>query len=1014
MLFQIEVALKPNIPDPVGAGVKHDILDFLPAGRHGGVKPVSDVRFASLYVIEGQLSPNEIDTIASYVLSDQTVQQFAVNKPLELFKNSPHAVVTVFLKPGVMDPVEASALKAVSDLGFRIDSVHTGRKYYLKGSIKEADIKRLSARIFANPVIENFFIGHKVLTEIPSAPPYTFKLSTVPILDADSETLMCISKERCLSLNPDEMKTIVDYFRSQKRNPTDIELETIAQTWSEHCKHKTLKGLIKYKETLPDGTERTQTIDNLLKQTVMKVTTELDKPWCISVFKDNAGIIEFDKNNAVCFKVETHNHPSAIEPYGGAGTGIGGVIRDVMGCGLGAKPVANTDIFCFAPPDFPTDKVPKGVLHPKRIFKGVVAGVRDYGNRMGIPTTNGALYFDDRYLANPLVYCGTAGIMPRTKCFKRANQGDLILLAGGRTGRDGIHGVTFASIELDEKSEMISSGAVQIGNAIEEKKMLDVILKARDLEYYTAITDCGGGGLSSAVGEMAEELGCVVELEKVPLKYQGLSYTEIWISEAQERMIMSVPPKYEKQILELFAKENVEATIIGHFTGDKRLTLKYKGNTVADLEMEFLHNGLPKLELPAEWAVPAADREKHVYNKKIDLGQTLKRVLGMPNICSKEWVIRQYDHEVQGASALKSMQGRNNDGPGDGYVCRPLLDSHRGFVLANGMSPKYGDLDPYHMAASAIDEALRNIVASGGDPERTAILDNFCWGNVNNPRHLGAIVRASQACYDIAKIYQTPFISGKDSLNNEYRVSRPIGRGSPLAAANKTISIPYSLLISAISVIEDVRKVVSMDFKSEGRLVYIVGLTRDELGGSHYHDLLGLKGGQVPKVDATAGRQIMLAVSKAIGSGLVSACHDLSEGGLAVAAAEMAFAGEVGLEIELAKAPYELRPVRSTGRKHPLERTGYITNYESKDDIILFSESNSRFLVEVRPEHKADFENTLAGCSYGLIGRTVKQKKLIIKGVVGHVSGRSAAADKIIITEDLSVLKESWQKPFRW
>ncbi|MBI5779503.1 MAG: phosphoribosylformylglycinamidine synthase subunit PurL [Planctomycetes bacterium] len=978
MLYQIEVALKPQLTDPVGNGVLHDVRDF-------GIKTISDVRFASVYVLDAELSPHEVESIAQQILADQTVHQFSCQKPMELFKNSLHAVVTVFLKPGVMDPVEASALKAITDLGYRINSVHTGRKYYLKGSIKEPNLKRLAGRIFANPVIENFFIGHKTLTSIPSAPPYSFKLETITLTDAPDEALMKISKERCLSLNLNEMKTVSDYFKSQKRNPTDIELETIAQTWSEHCKHKTLKGLIKYSETQPDGTVKTQVIDNLLKQTVMKATNELDKPWCISVFKDNAGIIEFDKANALCFKVETHNHPSAIEPYGGAGTGIGGVIRDVMGCGLGAKPILNTDVFCFAPPDFPADKVPRGVLHPKRIFKGVVAGVRDYGNRMGIPTANGALFFDDRYLANPLVYCGTAGIMPRTRCFKHVNEGDLILVAGGRTGRDGIHGVTFASIELDEKSEMISSGAVQIGNAIEEKKMLDVILKARDLEYYTAITDCGGGGLSSAVGEMAEETGAVVELEKIPLKYQGLSYTEIWISEAQERMVMSVPPKHEKAILELFAKENVEATIIGRFTGDKRLTLKYQGNTVANLEMEFLHNGLPKVELQAEWTVKPT--KAGAVKKKVKLGQALKQILGMPNVCSKEWVIRQYDHEVQGASALKSMQGVNNDGPGDGCVTRPMPDSpssceqglgsYRGFVIANGMSPKFGDLDPYAMAASAIDEALRNIVASGGDPERTAILDNFCWGNINNPEQLGAIVRASQACYDIAKVYETPFISGKDSLNNEYRVS-----------AKKTISIPYSLLISAISVIEDVRKVVSMDLKGAGNLIYSVGLTKDELGGSHYYDLLGVKGGRVPQVDTTAGRQIMLAVSQAIKTGLVRACHDLSEGGLAVAAAEMAFAGEVGMEINLKTMPYEIQD----------------TGYRMQDEVILFSESNSRFLVEVKPEHKAEFESVLAGCAYGLIGQTVKPKKLVINGISG----------KAVINEDLADLKESWQKPFRW
>lgn len=970
MLFQIEVALKPNIPDPIGAGIKQDINDF-------GIKNVSEVRFASVYVLDAELSLKDAETIAGHILADLTVQQFSVAKPLNPFKNNKHSVVTVFLKPGVMDPVETSALKALNDLGFRINSVYTGRKYYLKGSVKETELQRLSTRVFANPVIENFFIGHKVLSEIPSAPPYLFKLETIGLIHADDSNLIKISREKFLSLNIDEMKTVQSHFAGQKRNPTDIEIETIAQTWSEHCKHKTLKGLIKYRQTGPDGVTTTQIIDNLLKQTVMKATQDLNKPWCISVFKDNAGIIDFDKNNAVCFKVETHNHPSAIEPYGGAGTGIGGVIRDVMGCGLGAKPVLNTDVFCFAPPDFPVNKVPKGVLHPKRIFKGVVAGVRDYGNRMGIPTANGALYFDERYLANPLVYCGTVGIMPRTKCFKHVQIGDLILVAGGKTGRDGIHGVTFASIELNEKSEMISSGAVQIGNAIQQKKMMDVILKARDLEYYSSITDCGGGGLSSAIGEMAEETGATVDLEKIPLKYRGLSYTEIWISEAQERMVMSVPPKYEKAILELFAQESVEATIIGRFTGDKRLTLKYQGNTVADLDMEFLHNGLPKLALLAEWTISGENKPIRIKKSAENPGQTLKRILSMPNICSKEWVIRQYDHEVQAGSVLKALQGANNDGPGDGCVCRPILDSRRGFVIANGMNPKYGDLDPYAMAASAIDEALRNIVACGGDPEKTAILDNFCWGNVNNPKQLGAIVRAAQACYDVAKAYETPFISGKDSLNNEYRVS-----------ADKNISIPYSLLISAISVIGDVSQVVSMDLKKAGNLIYLVGLTKEELGGSHYYDLLGVKNGAVPQVDTAAGKQTMLSVSKAIRAGLVSACHDLSEGGLAVSAAEMAFAGDIGAEINLAKAPYESQ----------------LTESNRQNNGILFSESNSRFLLEISPEHQAELEKTLNGCAYGMIGKTIKPKKFIVNGIEG----------KTIINESLAALKECWKKTLDW
>ncbi|MEK7852621.1 MAG: AIR synthase-related protein, partial [Planctomycetota bacterium] len=530
--------------------------------------------------------------------------------------------------------------------------------------------------------------------------------------------------------------------------------------------------------------------------TIMKATKQLNKPWCVSVFKDNAGIIRFDDHYNICFKVETHNHPSAIEPYGGANTGIGGVIRDIMGTGLGGKPILNTDVFCFAPPDTLQEKIPPGVLHPKRIFRGVVAGVRDYGNRTGIPTANGALFFDERYLGNPIVFCGTVGLIPKDMCGKNANPGDAIVVVGGRTGRDGIHGATFSSVELHEKSEQTSGGAVQIGNAITEKALLDVLLQARDKGLYHCITDCGAGGLSSAVGEMGQDLGAVVNLEKVPLKYEGLSYTEIWISEAQERMVIAVAPEKEVELLTLCKSENVGATVIGRFTNDKTLRLFYNAQPVGEIDMDFLHNGIPRLERKATWHKTVFEEPN--LPEKGDYGADLKKILSAWNVCSKEWVIRQYDHEVQGGSVLKPLQGVNNDGPGDACIITPVLGSRKGIIVSNGMNPRYGDIEPYNMAASAIDEALRQIIAVGGNLGQVALLDNFCWGNTNKPDRLGSLVKTAQGCYDVAIAYGTPFISGKDSLNNEFITEK------------ETIVIPPTLLFSSVAVMDDVRIAISM------------------------------------------------------------------------------------------------------------------------------------------------------------------------------------------------------------
>jgi len=953
-LFRIEVSVKPTFPDPEGERLEKDIRDI-------GISTVEQVRVSDVYLLDGQLDEAEMGEIGSGLLADPVVEDFSWGEgPLSSTEETGARVVEVAYNPGVADPVAASVSKAIRDLGIAtVTSVKTARKYSLWGDLSEEGLQSISSKLLVNSLVQHV-VTKSEMVGLPSTI-YEFTPVTVDLLGLDDDGLMELSRDR-LWLNLSEMRCIRDYFSRLGRIPTDVELETLAQTWSEHCIHKTFKSRIRLGRL---------TIDNLLKSTVMKVTEELKKPWCLSVFRDNAGVIDFDGRHAVCFKVETHNHPSALEPYGGAATGIGGVIRDIMGTGLGAKPILNTDVFCFGPPDFSYDRLPEGVLHPRRIFKGVRAGVADYGNRLGIPTLNGAILFDERYIGNPLVFCGTVGLLPVSMSQRGQQQaGDLVVLAGGRTGRDGIHGVTFASGDLTRKSEAVSSSSVQIGDPITEKKVIDALLKARDRRLYRRITDCGGGGLSSAVGEMAEDTGVRVYLDRVPLKYLGLSYTEIWISESQERMIMAVPPDMVKELIAIFESEGVEATVIGEFTDTRRLELFYEGNLVCDLDMRFLHDGLAQLEKEATWELPRHDDPD--FPPPTNLRQDLLSVLASWNVCSKEWVIRQYDHEVQGGSVIKPLTGVYNDGPSDAAVVRPVLDSDRGIVVANGINPKYGDIDPYWMAASAIDEALRQVVAVGGSLRKVALLDNFCWGNPDKPDRLGGLVRAAQACYDVAIGYQTPFISGKDSLYNEFDT----GEGS--------ISIPPTLLISAVAVIDNVEKAITMDCKRKGDMIYIVGTTWNELGGSQYYGIHGYVGNRVPRVDPRKGKALMDALTAVMENGLVSACHDLSEGGIGVAAAEMAFAGSLGMVVHLGKVPL-----------------GEVIN---RDDCVFFSESNTRFLVEVAPEDRQRFEGMMTGVEFAAIGEVTDKGELEVFGL----------NEQLLLSTPVGELKEAWQRPLRW
>ncbi len=989
MQYRIEVIHKKDCKDPDGLSALADVRDL-------GMGSVEEIHAVQVYLVDGDLEAARVRKLAEELFLDPVIQRYRICGPDQeawpwAEGKGVHSI-EVKRKPGVMDPVEQSAMKGAADLGLAdgLEAVRTAEKYLIRGELSPAQLERIAWRVLANDTIEEVHIDEPEVQYPLHRVEYEFELQHVPLREADPDELMRISEEGVLSLNLEEMRTVQRHFRNLGREPTDLELEVLAQTWSEHCVHKTLKGHITYSGPVPEGWEDyvedgRLVVDNLLAETVARATHELDKPWCVSVFEDDAGVIVFDEEHDVCFKVETHNHPSAIEPYGGANTGIGGVIRDPLGTGGGAKPIANTDVFCFGPPDMAEEDVPEGALHPRRVMKGVVAGVRDYGNRMGIPTVNGAVYFDPRYTGNPLVYCGNVGLMGKDSQKKWPNPGDLIVVIGGRTGRDGIHGATFSSVELTSESEEVSSTAVQIGNPITEKKVVDVLLQAREKGLYSAIADCGAGGLSSAVGEMGEKIGAEAEIEDVPLKYQGLSYTEIWISEAQERMVLAVPPENLKELMAIFEAENVETTVIGRFTDDETLTVRYGGQVVCELDMDFLHNGLPRFEGSATWEPPRfadplvedsaeeADQEacRRALEGPEDYADALCRILAAPNVRSKEWIVRQYDHEVQGQTIVKPLVGAANEGPGDSAVLAPVLGCHRGIAIACGLNPKYGDIDPYHSVASAVDEALRNITAVGGTIERTAILDNFCWGNTDRPEQLGTLVRAALACYDYAVGFGVPFISGKDSLNNEFNTGTEV------------ISVPPTLLISAMGIIEDVRRTVTMALKEEGNWIYLVGATRPELGGSHYLELFGLTGLSVPRVHLEQAKPTMLAVSRAIEAGLVRSCHDLSEGGLGVTAAEMAFAGGVGMRLLLASVPW------TGGEGHRL------------DSVLLFSESNSRFLAEVRPEDAEDFENASEGIPVARVGQTDSSAELTVEGREGSV----------VLRASLDRLKSAWQTP---
>jgi len=785
------------------------------------------------------------------------------------------------------------------------------------------------------------------MTSIYERKKLPFELLEINLLHANEKQLLQISRELGLALNLEEMKACKRYFSKRRRNPTDVELQTIGQTWSEHCYHKTFKG-----EILA-GKRKVR----LFKDFISKTTKELSPNWCISVFEDNAGIVDFERGYAIAAKVETHNHPSAIEPFGGAATGVGGVIRDILG--VWAKPIANIDVLGFGPLDYSYKALPAGVKHPKYIFRGVVAGVGSYGNNMGIPTVNGGIYFDESYAGNPVVYCGCVGLLPVEKYVKRTRPGDIAVLAGGRTGRDGIHGVTFASAELTSESGEISRPAVQIANPIEEEKLKRAIIQIRDGGLASGITDLGGGGLSCAAGEVANRSNCGirVELEKVKLKYPNMLPWEIWISESQERMFLTIPKKNVQRVIEIFDGEDVEASVVGRFTEGSAVKVLYHGHEILNLDLDFLY-GPPTIKRTAKRKPDRLTEPR--LSQPSDLTKVLLKLLAAPNIASKESVVRTYDHEVQGNTILKPLHGKYG-GPNDAAILKPFQDSWRGVVLSCGMNPSYGQINPYWMAAASIEEAIRNNIAVGG--RRIALLDNFTWGNPEKMEQLSALVEACKACYEFAKTFGTPFISGKDSLYNE----------SPLGPVTPT------LLITAIGVIPDVKGAVSVDLKEPGDSIYTAGRTYPELGGSGYYKLFGKVGRSVPKLRSAKAKRVLNSITKAIDSSYLRACHDISEGGLAVAAAEMVLGGDYGADIDLRKVPASM-------------------NGKTRDDLILFSESNSRFLVEVVKGKEKEFER-LMGNDSALVGEVGETDDFSVRGLKGRK----------ILNTDSEKLRKAWK-----
>jgi len=927
--------------DPLGEDLLAEI------GRAIGPHDLDRVRTARVYRLEG-VTAEQARELARSLLADPVAQRWALDQPI-----APDAdrVVEVAYHPGVMNPEAASILKAAGDLAVRPRAVDASREYAFYGRVDSAWLDRVVARLLVNPTVERVVTREPDTLVLEGRPGPTRRIA---LCAAGDERLQELSSAG-LYLNLEEMQAIRDHFRNLGRDPTDVELEVLAQTWSEHCVHKTFKSPV-----VVDGVAKPPFMTRL------KEAARLYPELVVSAFVDNSGVLGFYDGWAVAGKVETHNSPSAIEPYGGAMTGSGGVFRDIMGTGRGAAVIASTDMFCFAPPDLAPDQVPPGALPPDYLLRRVVAGVRDYGNRMGIPTNNGSVHFHADFRAKPTVIVGAYGLLPESVARKAwPEPGDRIMALGGRTGRDGIHGATFSSTAMTSDTMQVNSQAVQIGNAVEEKRLLDAVLACRDQGLVRAITDCGAGGFSSAIGEMGSALGATVELERAPLKYSGLAPWEIFVSESQERMVLAVAPEHVEAVLAVCRRYNVEATDLGVFEPSGRLVVRHAGEVVADLDMAFLHDGWPQRVLQATWAPrpgprelppPPADREEWL--------RAATRVLGHPNVASKEPIVRQYDHTVQGTAVVGPFHGARGRSPGDAAVVAPLLGSPYGLVIAHGLNPVLNTFDPYWGGVWAAAEAVSNLVAVGGNPDEVGLIDNFIWP-YPVPAALGDLDRAVDACVDVMRALERPFVSGKDSLSSTYRY--PDGR---------VLEIPPVLCVSVFGRIADVARTVTTRFKQAGATLVLVGAgDPDGMGGSAYLESAGLRGERPPRVDLAVLPAVLRAVHAAIRDGAVCACHDVSEGGLLTALAEMGFDGGLGASVDV--SPLHPRP-----------------------DVALFHETAGVFVAELAPGEEA-------GAWFGhvphlVLGHTLEEPVLRVDGPAGR-----------LFDAPLQVLQEAWERPLR-
>ena len=937
---------------------------------------------ADSYLIDSKLSSKELVRLAE-ALTNPILEKYLINKPLQI-KGFSYAIEIGFL-PGVTDNVGHTVKEIATDLLHLKNNssfyVYTSKIFFISGKKNTEEVKKFASTLY-NPLIERTHIAQikngkvSLPNEIPevilkkSSPVINISLgiSDEELIKIGTEGIMGEDNKRRgpLALDLSSMQVIKTYFAKLKRDPTDIELESLAQTWSEHCKHTIFANPI---DDIKDGLYKTyiKGATNLIRKRKGK------DDFCVSVFSDNAGGIIFDKDYLISHKVETHNSPSALDPFGGAITGVVGVNRDAIGFGLGAKPVANTYGFCLSEPEdkkelFRDKNLREPMLSSKRIMDGVIQGINAGGNCSGIPTLSGFVKYDSRFRGKPLVFAGTVGLIPRNlpasggnkrpSHEKEAEPGDYVVMVGGRVGLDGIHGATFSSVKIDSTSP---ATAVQIGDPITQKKLSDAIVKeARDLNLYNSITDNGAGGLSSSVAEMAKECGGVkVHLEKVPLKYPGLAPWEIWISESQERMTLSVPKSKWKTFQKLMESRGVERAVIGKFTNSGKVVVEYKGKKIMDMDMEFLHNGLPKHHLKTENILPPPFSSP-LLRGRLGRGLTkdLENLLAEKNISGFSFISEQYDHEVQASSVLKPLSGPGRINT-DAQVFRPVLDSDKGVVLSYGVYPSYGNISAYHMTACALDTAIRNVVAAGGTLSHLAILDNFCWCSSNDPKRLYQLVEAVKACYDCAVGYGTPFISGKDSMFNDFKGYDE--KGNPVE-----ISIPPTLLISAISVMSNLYKTVSPELKNVGDVIYLLGETNDELSASEYYKMLGKAGNSptpeqawygasVPKVDLEKNLKTYLALEKAIQKELVASSLSITSGGLGIALANASIGGMLGAKISL-------------------ESLGKSLGTDAK----LFSESQGRILVSVSPENVKEFEKICIGVSYVKLGKVTKDKKVII------------------------------------